>query len=226
MTNDLYNYAEQPAPIYSIVGGQHSLVGKIVSLNTKATSYFGVGDIELNSGRYYATVSKGMPSEYYEVLEKSLKAGTIVLGRVQINPIDRNEDTLKEWYKAVDLEGGRTPNMISAFKGLIAARVDKNYSLGEIVRYCLAEERKGKNREEVLAFLKEVNMYVDFKDKQLEYNPEVYEDEEGKVDVTLVNTSDGLQVLKTGPGYESPTPRSPEGDARVSEVLDSVFGSD
>jgi hypothetical protein len=68
-------------------------------------------------------------------------------------------------------------------------------------------------------------MYVDFKDKQLEYNPEVYEDEEGKVDVTLVNTSDGLRVLKTGP-EESPAPRSPEGDARVSEVLDSVFGSD
>jgi len=229
MSDELYNTA-QPAPIYSLrssVGGQDSLVGQIISLNTKHSPIFGVGNIWLTSNNYWATVSKDMPKEYYEVINRGLERRSIVLGKKQILAVDRNPETLSEWYKALDLEGGRTPKMITAFKSLIAKRIDGKYTLGEITRYCMAEERKGKNREEVLTFLKEVYGYVEFRDKQYEYDDSnVVEDEEGKVEVTLVQTSEGVQIVgdPTDPNFQASKDRMSEGKA--SKVLDDVFGTE
>ena len=230
MSDDLYKTA-QPAPIYSFsdvtIGGQNTLAGQIISLNTKHTSTFGIGDIWLTSKNYWATVSKDMPDKYYQVISKGLKTGSIVWGKKRVLPIDRNPETLKEWYQALNLEGGRTPKMVAAFKSLIAKRIDGKYTLGEITRYCMAEERKGKNREEVLTFLKEVYGYVEFRDKQYEYDDSnVVEDEEGKVEVTLVQTSEGVQIVgdPTDPNFQASKDRMSEGKA--SKVLDDVFGTE
>lgn len=227
MTDELYR-SEQPAPILSInasVGGQNALVDQIISLNAKHAPFFGVGDIWLSEKAFWATVSPDMPSDYYDSILAGLKSGAIVKGKRWIPAVDRSPKTLEEWYKAVDVEGGRSPKTVAAFKTLIAKRKDGNYSLGEIVRYCMAQERKGKNREEVLEFLREVYMYVDARDRSLHYDDEIVEDQEGKIEVTLVQTPEGVRILGDP---SDPVGRQPDqmSEGRASKVLDEAFGLD
>lgn len=220
---------EQPAPIFSInatVGGQNTLVGQIISLNPKQNAFWGIGDIDLSEKNFWAEVSPDMPEDYYMTIQRGLDAGKIVRGKRLIPAVDRNPATLDQWYRVVDMEGKDTPRLRDAFKQLVQKRKDNNYSLGEIVRHCLAQERRGKSREEVIDFLKKVYAYVDSRDRSIEYDDEIYEEEEGKVEVTLVQTPDGIKI-KGQPG-EAPEPqeKKPELGHTASQVLDKAFGLD
>jgi hypothetical protein len=224
MSEEDKNKEEELTPILGFgatMNGTDTLVGQVVSLNLKRGPFFRVGDISLTPERYWTTVSDGMPIEYYDVIRKGLMAGYIVRGKERIVVIERPEGVLEAWSTMVTKEG-RSPTSIEAFKKLIKAKTDKGYSLAEIARHCLKIERNTKNREDTTKLLEQVLMFVE---QEAYYDREVSDDEEGKIDVTLIRAEDGsYKVLDP---EINPTPKPPVGHIggkeSASDVLDNVL---
>lgn len=213
--------AEKDTPILRIstsVGGKHRLVGEIVSIDLKRGPFFRVGDIDLSRKRYWATVSDNMPDEYYNILENGLYHGYIVAGKRRILAVDKPSGVLEAWETLINKEGRSKTSML-AFKELIAAGKDRGYTFSEIARHCLKKERLGKNREDTIKLLEQVLMFVE---REEYYDSEVYEDQEGKIDVKLIQSWDGVKVVT-----DKYDPRPPKdhvgGVSPASDILDNVL---
>ena len=217
------NNQEQLAPVLGFgvtLEGTDSLVGEVISLNLKRGPYFGIGDIALSPERYHATVSPGMNQEYYTVIRNGLTEGYIVRGKKRVAIFERRKGVLEAWYSMVKKEG-RSPKAVDAFKTLIRKGRDEGYSLDEIARHCLKMENNGRNKQEVVHLLKQVLMYVE---RDTFYDAEVFEDEEGRVDVTLTKTEDGYVATDPSASAEPTPPNGHQGgSANASDVLDDVL---
>lgn len=215
---------EELAPVLGFgatLEGTDSLVGQVISLNMKKGPFFMTGDIKLTPERYHTTVSEGMPIGYYETIRKNLIAGYIVRGKERILVIDRPEGVLEAWEAMITKEG-RSKTSVAAFKELIRTKKDNGHSLAEIARYCLKQERNNKNREDVNKLLEQVLMYVD---QESFYDKEVFDDEEGKIDISLTKGADGnYQLATTDSEYKAKPPQGHmAGQKSASDVLDNVL---
>ena len=70
--------------ILATVGGKSNLSGKIISINPKMGGIFAIGDIALTQSKYWAKISEGMSENYYQIIQKGLDLGYIVLGKKKI----------------------------------------------------------------------------------------------------------------------------------------------
>lgn len=192
--------------------GNKHLAGQIISLNAKEGLTFAIGDIELTTQKYWATVSDGMPDSYYDIIQGSIEDGRIVLGKKHIPAYDKPAGVVEEYYTAI--KGGKNAKSVAKFRALIKKGTDRNYTIAEIATGCIKVERATKNREEVLKFLQDV---LAFHEGQFSYLAP-YDEEEGKVEVKIV---DGAVV---NPGKEPPRPPSvPVGGKSKDEALGELF---
>jgi len=204
-----------------VVGGVDALVGEVISLNLKKGPFFMIGDISLTPERYWKTVSANMSDDYYATLRASLQSGYIVRGKQRILLVDKPEGVLDAWTTMLNREG-RSKTSVAAFKQLIRDKVDNGYPLAEIARHCLKHERNHKNREDVNKLLEQVLMYVE---KESFYDQEVFDDEEGSVDISLTRDAAGQYKIATADAEYSPNPPAGHigGTTTASDVLDNVL---
>jgi len=201
--------------IQSHIGPKSDIAGKIISINLKNASMFAIGDIKLTPTRYWATISHGQSKEYYEVIEKALQLGNVVLGKKYITPIEKDTKVLERYWDLVKTNG-KAKNVIAAFKILIRAGKDGNFSISEIANYCIEQETKARNRKDVINFLKEVAAYEEVNELAI---PEPYDDEEGKTEVKF----DPIQKVAIPKNIPPPPKDIVAGNLNTSQILDDVF---
>jgi hypothetical protein len=155
-----------------------------------------------------------MPPEYYEVIRSGLEHKYIVPGKVKTTPVYKPDGVLEGWYTLVKKEG-RSKLSVESFRQLIKMGMDNNYSLAEIVLYCLRQEEDGARREPVIGLLKEVLRYSDGRHEE----PEVYEEEEGKI--AFRQTKDGVIIHREG---TYPVPPPPPGHKAGSKSSSEALG--
>lgn len=137
-----------------------SIKGKTISLNQKAQSFFGVGNIWLTSTNYSAVVPDNITYQEEDTIRKALSAKTIVEGKVYIPPIEKNKDVLTEYWHLVKTFGLDPTNnkseSIVKFRKLLKDGVDRNWTAKEISSFCIEQEKKYKNRDRVIKLLNDV----------------------------------------------------------------------
>mgnify|MGYP006921280571 CR=1 FL=1 len=203
--------------IQSHIGPKSDIAGKIISINLKNTSMFGIGDIKLTPQNYWATVTHGMDANYYEVIQKALSMGNIVLGKRYIAPIDKDPKVLEKYWTVVRANG-RGKQTVELFKKLVKTKSDGNYSLSEIASHCIEQEKASRNRKDVLIFLDEALSYSESNELAI---PKPYDDEEGKVDV-MVDVTHGVAIPKNLP----PPPKNHiAGTLPKNAVLDDLLNA-
>jgi hypothetical protein len=140
--------------------------------------------------------------------------GDISLSKVKTTPVYKPDGVLEGWYTLVKKEG-RSKLSVESFRQLIKMGMDNNYSLAEIVLYCLRQEEDGARREPVIGLLKEVLKYSDGRHEE----PEVYEEEEGKI--AFRQTKDGVIIHREG---TYPVPPPPPGHKAGSKSSSEALG--
>lgn len=141
--------------------GRNTLIGKVISLNQKLESYFGVGNIWLTSENYSTEVPDGLTDQEYEIIDKSLLDGTLVEGKKFIPPVDRSITVLDEYWADVKSTGLSDKTKLgqaarNKFSTLIKKTSDRGWTAYEIAAHCLNKETQGSSRENVIRLLKEV----------------------------------------------------------------------
>jgi hypothetical protein len=88
----------------------------------------------------------------------------------------------------------------------------------------LKQEHAGKNRAEVIKLLNDVLMFVD---RDMFYDREVYEEEEGKVQVAISQKADGSVQVSEVPSDNPEDVQPPDGhkggSEKASDVLDNAL---
>ena len=134
----------------------NSLSGKEISINLKATSYFGVGPIWLTPENYWCVVPDTLTYEEYATLSKSLQNGTVVLGKVFVPPVEKASNVLEKYWLAIERNGFDNKKTKTDFSMLIKRGSDSGWTALEIVNYCLEKENSGRRRKEVIRLLEQV----------------------------------------------------------------------
>lgn len=136
------------------VGGTNTLVGEIISINLKETTYFGVGPIWLTPNKYWARIPPNLSEQDYDIILNGLKAGTIVKGKTYIPPIDKSEGVLDDYWQTIKRYGIREETK-SKFRDLAINKrwVDGGYTFIEIALHCKEKEKATKYRSEVISWL-------------------------------------------------------------------------
>jgi hypothetical protein len=132
---------------------RNNLIGKIISINLKKETYFGIGDIWLSPENYWATVPDRFTDEAYEIIAKSLALGFIVLGKQFIPPVDKISNTLEKYWSFIDKTGFESKQAKAEFSSLARKGIDSGWTAVEIAQFCINKENKGKKRKEVLKLL-------------------------------------------------------------------------
>ncbi|RMH18629.1 MAG: hypothetical protein D6698_06770 [Gammaproteobacteria bacterium] len=168
------------------------LFGKKISLNLKRESFFFCGDIHLSPERWWATISPGWPDEYYQMILRAISDGHIVYGKERIEPVDRDDEVLDNWWNLVRINGA-SDIVVAALKKLVKEGSDKGYSLEEIATHCLAQENTSLNRPEVKKLLESALTYVD---RRLGSISEVTEEEGKNPRIDILTTPDGSVIVR------------------------------
>lgn len=132
---------------------RNSLIGKIISINLKKETYFGIGNIWLTPENYWAEVPDGLSDQEYEMLARSLMTRTIVLGKQFIPPVDKVSNILEKYWSYIEKTGFETKQAKSDFTTLVRKGTDSGWTAIEIAQYCLEKENKNKKRKEVIKIL-------------------------------------------------------------------------
>lgn len=138
-----------------------TLAGLDISLDLSKQTFFGIGNIWLSPVSHTCKVPENLSKEDISILKEHINNGIIKLNSKEfIPPITRSDEVLKEYFDFIkqyglDLTDPKSKS-ISKFKNLIRLNVDRNWSVKEIVRYCIEQETKYKNRTPVLKLLKNV----------------------------------------------------------------------
>lgn len=203
----------------------NSLVGKEISINLKKETYFGLGNIWLTPDAYWCTIPDNMTPEQYNIIDKSLQAGTIVLGKVFIPPIDKASNTLEKYWLMIKESGLESKKAKSEFAMLIKRGSDSGWTALEIVNYCIEKETKGRKRKDVLRLLEQVAKNYDGPVRL--YDPP--DEAEGVKKVTInpdgsvkVTTNSGAEVAK--PMAEPLPPKDfVKGSKTASQAVNEIF---
>lgn len=150
-----------------------SVKGIEISLNTKAETFFGVGDIWLSSKDYTCKVPDNVSPATEIAIRNAIKRGVLVEGNVKINPIEKNNAVLDEYWdliKTFGLENSVTnpSESLKRFRKLFKEGVDRNWTAKEIARFCYRKEQDYKNRDKVLKLLKDTIQFSTCPDTLLE----------------------------------------------------------
>tara|TARA_R110002074_G_scaffold402324_1_gene607026 strand:+ start:66614 stop:67180 length:567 start_codon:yes stop_codon:yes gene_type:complete len=151
---------------------KQTLKGKEISLNQKAESFFGIGDIWLTHTNYSATVPQNISPQHLSILEGALARGQVVLGNKYIPPIDRKDEVLEEYWHLIKTYGldstkDKCPAMV-AFRKLFRVGTDRNWTAKEIANFCIERETRSKNRDKTLKLLRDTHRYSSCPDTLLE----------------------------------------------------------
>ncbi len=176
------------------IGPSDTISGKTISLNLKVASMFAVGDIQLTPTRYWAVVSHGKDENYYDIINKGLDLGRIVLGKVYVDPLVKDPAVLTEYWDAVRIRG-KGKDTIEKLRLLVRKQIDRNYTIEEIANHIIEKEKKFKNRDEILKLMDELKK---FQNNHNHNTPQPEDDVEGKVEV-IVDVANKIAVPKNVP---------------------------
>lgn len=207
---------ELQVPVITI-GGKNSLTGKTISINLKKLAFFGVGPIWLTSTKYWCTIPDNMSNKDYELINKAIKEGQVVLGKKFIPPVDKIESVIDEYWLEIKASGvGRKTK--EKLRKLLKLGSDGFFTPIEILNACIAKEQAYKNRNDVIALLKEAMNNYDGP-VQL-YDPP--EEEEG---IRKVLIKDGAIIGVDAKGNEQDISRKPppKSDPAVKAALDNLI---
>jgi len=145
--------------------------GKTVSLNFKAETFFGVGPIWLDINKYSCVIPDTITTKQEEIIKTALKRGILIEGDKYYPRFTRNNDVLDEYWNVIKQYGlaslgdGRDCKIsFEKFKKLLKYGTDRNWTTKEIADHCIAEEKKYKNRKQVLKLLTELIKLTDAPD--------------------------------------------------------------
>ncbi|MHA2063611.1 MAG: hypothetical protein ACXABY_04425 [Candidatus Thorarchaeota archaeon] len=194
--------------------GGHTLSGKVVSINQKSATYFGVGDgdnrVWLSPENYWCQIPDDLTSQDYEILTRGLAEGKLVWGKVFVPPIDKPSNVPDEYWIAIEAKGFEAPGAKQKFSRLLRSGTDRGYTAIELAEFCYDKERNGRRRPSVLRLLKEV---MDNYDGPIRlYTPPDNDDDIESVKIS----ADGSIIAKTKSGAEvakNIEPEAPEGYA-------------
>jgi hypothetical protein len=211
----------EPARVVSV----NSLAGKEISINLKATSYFGIGPIWLTPENYWCTVPDNLTYGEYDTIAKSIRNGTVVLGKVFIPPVEKASNILDKYWLMIERNGFDNKKTKTDFSMLIKRGSDSGWTALEIVNYCLEKENSGRRRKEVIRLLEQVIKNYDGPLRL--YEPP--DREEGIKKVTI--TPDGTMTATTNSGTEiakpvaepSPPKDFVRGNKSASQAVNEMF---
>lgn len=165
--------------IGSVIGdlSHYSLsLPKTVSLNLKKESFFSLGGnkMRLNCNNHTCTVPEELSSDEIQKVRNAIDNGTLVEGEVFIPPIERDEEVLKEYCSLIKQFGfnnldNKSPSVVK-IRQLFKKGIDRNWTAKEIANYCINEEKKGKNRKDVVQTLENLHRFSDCPDTLFEVN--------------------------------------------------------
>jgi hypothetical protein len=155
-----------------VVHFSNDVRGKVISLNQKLESFFGVGKVWLSSKNYSCTVPADASTDDVLLIKEAIAKGILVEGDVYIPPIDRNPSVLEEYWSLVKTYGlettnDKSPAMIK-FRKLLRHGVDRNWTGKEIAAHCIRQEEAYKHRPKIIQLLKEFQANVMCPDTLLE----------------------------------------------------------
>lgn len=185
---------------------KQNLAGKIISLNLKVDSFFGLegSSIWLTPEKYWAEVPDNLSSRNYEIISNCIRIGKLVLGKVYIPPVDKVSNICEHYWALVEKTGFETKNTKSAFTTLLRKGQDSGWTAIEIAQFCLDKEKKSKNRKTVIDTLTQI--VTRYNGPIQLYDPP--DDAEGIKKVTIMG--DGTMVGETNSGKKVAKPMSPK----------------
>lgn len=132
-----------------------------VSIDLSKRTFFGLpsGKMRLGPKNFTCVIPSDLNTEEEMMVRNLIDTGELVLNcKDYIPPFTRSDDVLKEYFDFIkqyglDPANQKSPSIIK-FKNLVRMSIDRNWSAKEILRYCIEQETKLKNREKVIKTLK------------------------------------------------------------------------
>ncbi len=208
-----------------LASSTHPLVGKTISINLKAGTYFGVGDIWLTPDNYWAEVPDNLLAADYAVIERAIKAGTVQLGQHFIPPVEKASNTLEKYWLMIERRGFDDKQVKADFSMLLRRGQDSGWTALEIVNYCIEKEQAGKRRKEVIRLLDQVAKNYDGPLRL--YDPPDTAEGIKKVTVNpdgtvLITRNSGTEAAK--PVAEPPRPEGVHaGSKPAAQAINEIF---
>ncbi len=198
-----------------------SLGGKIISLNQKAESYFGVGPIWLTNTNYWCTIPNTLSNQEYDIIRAAISAGIVVLGKSFIPPVDKASDVPEQYWFALKEKGFEDKKVKEKFVKLLRIGQDQGWTTLEILQFCLNSEERYKKRKDVLRLLKESILKYDGP-LQL-YEPP--DEEEGIRKVVINKNGEVIKHMVNGEVVNASvtTPPMPKGIVAGNRSSDDVL---
>ena len=205
------------------IPNRNTLIGKIISINLKRESYFGVGSIWLTPEKYWAKVPDGLTDQEYDTIAASIAQRTVVLGKQFIAPIDKASNVPEEYWSLIEKTGFESKNAKSKFSLLVRKGEDLGWTAIEIAQFCLDKENTKKKRKEVIKLL--TQLIQNYNGPVQLYDPP--DTAEGTRKVTIrpggvveVETNSGKKVAKS---IASPPPKGfVKGSKTAEEAMDDI----
>lgn len=136
------------------------ITGLNLTINLAKRTFFGLpsGKIKLGPKDYTCVVPDTLSDEEIVMLKNAIAVNDLVLDTKEyIPPFTRSDEVLKEYFDFIKEYGLDPSNQksksIVKFKNLIRMSIDRNWSAKEILRYCIEQETKTKNRPKVIKVL-------------------------------------------------------------------------
>lgn len=153
--------------ISSIMGSTstatQSYAGRKIALNQKVETFFGVGNkkIWLSPQNYTCVVPENLTAEETDVLKTAISQSKVLLDSDKyIAPIERSDSVLSEYFDFIKQYGldiaDKKSRSVAKFRQLVRMKIDRNWSAKEIIRFCIEQEKKYKNRDKVIKLLNNV----------------------------------------------------------------------
>lgn len=200
------------------------LSGKVISINLKASTYFGVGDIWLSPEKYWAEVPDNLSNEDYEIIEKSIAKGTIILGKTFVPPVDKASNIKEKYWLLIKNNGFETKEAKSKFTDLVRRGQDSGWTAIEIAQFCLDQENNSKKRKNVITLLNQ--LITQYRGPIQLYEPP--DDAEGVKKITI--NADGSVEAETNSGKKvankietSPPKNHVPGNKSTSDAVNELF---
>lgn len=189
---------EQDNIVTVSIGSQttkEKLAGKIVSINLKKTTYFGIPEgIWLSPENYWVTIPDGLSADSYKIIESALRVGNLVIGKTYIPPVDKASNVKESYWMLIKDKGFEAKEAKSKFTDLIRRGQDSGWTAIEIAKFCLEKENDGKKRKPVISLLEQ--LITQYRGPIQLYDPP--DDAEGIKKVTI--NADGTVEAETNSG--------------------------
>jgi hypothetical protein len=200
-----------------IISPREMLSGKIISLNGKARSFFGVGSIWLTLEKYWAEVPNDLSDADYNLIYSALASGDIVSGKKHIPAYDKPKEVLfKYWTLVKESKNSLSMTAVNTFKRLIDQRIDAGWTPREVFEYCIEREEDYRGRDFIIRALRDLINYYDGPNKYRHLTVTDTEEEE----VSIVSTEDGYKVSKQAEKSSTTVEPTPNGKASLDTLME------